>query len=471
MHKKHIIYILILLISSSSLLYGQEELMTEFDAFTRNLDKEFTDRTRQMNKEFADYLRQDWVQFDTHVNPVPLQDPDTPVIKGNYPRPVASEVKPLPPLQQTPKDEIGHYRPKHNVKQVDFFGLSLSIPFSNEYAVIVDNVQENAISRAWSRAAEIDYTALFTVLRKYKKELQLNDWGYLQLIRKTVDTFYPASRAGHSIPFLTVYLLNQESYAARLGRMNKDLVLLLEINETIYGIPQMKNRQQLLSVFSLKPLPKSISVHTYKNNLPIATRSFSLQMPVLPVLGRTIHETNLPYRWQLETVAVKVNQSLIDFYDTFPQCEFSVYLHAGTSDEIKELCRYLSRFVKGKNETETVGILLDFIQHTFSYQSDTQQFGYEKVFFPDEMLFYPHNDCEDRAILFCKLVTELTGLPVALVNYPNHIAAAVQFNAEVSGTTYRSGEKRYTLCDPTYINAGIGECMPKFVGVKGDLIL
>ena len=127
--------------------------------------------------------------------------------------------------------------------------------------------------------------------------------------------------------------------------------------------------------------------------------------------------------------------------------------------------------MKGKNETETVGILLDFIQHTFSYQSDTQQFGYEKVFFPDEMLSYPHNDCEDRAILFCKLVTELTALPVALVSYPNHIAAAVQFNTEVDGTTYQSNGKRYTLCDPTYINAGIGECMPKFVGIKGSLIL
>ena len=118
-----------------------------------------------------------------------------------------------------------------------------------------------------------------------------------------------------------------------------------------------------------------------------------------------------------------------------------------------------------------MSLLLDFVQHAFDYQADTGQFGYEKVFFPDEMLYYPYNDCEDRAIFFCRLVRLLLNLPVALVNYPNHIAAAVCFTTPAEGTNFRQNGKEYTLCDPTYINAGIGECMKQFEQVKAKLII
>ena len=87
------------------------------------------------------------------------------------------------------------------------------------------------------------------------------------------------------------------------------------------------------------------------------------------------------------------------------------------------------------------------------------------------MLYYPYNDCEDRAIFFCRLVRLLLNLPVALVDYPNHIAAAVCFSEPTGGTLFRQNGKEYTLCDPTYINAKIGECMQQFIGIKPKLII
>ncbi|MCD8136397.1 MAG: hypothetical protein LUH01_10815 [Parabacteroides gordonii] len=86
------------------------------------------------------------------------------------------------------------------------------------------------------------------------------------------------------------------------------------------------------------------------------------------------------------------------------------------------------------------------------------------------MLYYPYNDCEDRAIFFCRLVQILLDRPVALVDYPNHIAAAVCFSEPIKGTSVQQEGKEYTLCDTTYINVGIGECMEQFVKIRPQLI-
>ena len=63
-------------------------------------------------------------------------------------------------------------------------------------------------------------------------------------------------------------------------------------------------------------------------------------------------------------------------------------------------------------------ILIDFVQNSFQYQTDGEQFGYEKPFFMDENFYYPACDCEDRAILFSNLVKDLLGLDAVLLDYP-----------------------------------------------------
>ena len=109
---------------------------------------------------------------------------------------------------------------------------------------------------------------------------------------------------------------------------------------------------------------------------------------------------------------------------------------------------------------EAVGILLDFVQTAFEYQTDEQQFGKERPLFGDEILFYPYCDCEDRSILFSVLVRELVGLDVVLLNYPEHLATAVRFDDDVKGDYIMIDGKRYVVCDPTYIGTHVGESMP-----------
>jgi len=87
------------------------------------------------------------------------------------------------------------------------------------------------------------------------------------------------------------------------------------------------------------------------------------------------------------------------------------------------------------------------------------------LLFPEETIYYPYADCENRAILFAWMVKNLTGLEVVGLDWPGHITAAVAFNDNIPGDYMNINGTRYTICDPTYINADIGMMMDNYRGV------
>lgn len=93
------------------------------------------------------------------------------------------------------------------------------------------------------------------------------------------------------------------------------------------------------------------------------------------------------------------------------------------------------------------------------------------MFFAEETLFYPYCDCEDRSILFSRLVRDILGLNVVLVYYPGHLATAVAFSEFVQGDFLMVDGVRYTIADPTYINAPVGLSMPDVNNQTAKVIL
>lgn len=467
------------------LVRGQGDLQQEFDAYVRRERHQFDQTVRQMNKEFALYLGQEWKQFDTSTRQAFRKDPDDPVRKP--------QENAIPPLPVQPEEAVIRFSPapcsekqdssgqgtgkkarpespSENLKEFSFYERTVSFSFRPAYRIRLEGANETAVANAWNRAADVDYTPLLETLQTYQTQLHLNDWGFMQLVRRSVETLYGEEK-GNQIVFLTTYLLNQLGKSARLGRVDGRLVLLLEMKEIIYALPQLTSNGRTFTLFSDQPLPARLQLYTYSKSFPRAIRPLSLQIPVFPVLGKTLRVRNLPNRWRDTILRVEANQAWVDFLATVPQTDFRVYLESAASPQLENLIQTLQSYLTGSEEKEAVSLLLDLVQNAFAYQSDARQFGREKVFFPDEMLFYPYNDCEDRAIFFCRLVSRLLHLKVALVTYPNHIAAAVCFRTPIeAATAYQAGKDIYTLCDPTYINAGIGECMPQFIGKKPTLI-
>jgi len=114
-----------------------------------------------------------------------------------------------------------------------------------------------------------------------------------------------------------------------------------------------------------------------------------------------------------------------------------------------------------------VDFLLAFVQQSFAYKTDNEQFGREKYFFVEESLHFPYNDCEDRSVMFSWLVRELVGLKVIGLLYPGHMTTAVALKhvkPEFSTVTYRGNQ--YVIADPTYIGATLGVPMPSYSKLK-----
>lgn len=122
------------------------------------------------------------------------------------------------------------------------------------------------------------------------------------------------------------------------------------------------------------------------------------------------------------------------------------------------------------SEREAVGILLNWVQTAFEYRYDNQVWGRDRAFFAQETLYYPYSDCEDRAILFSRLVRDLVGLDVVLLYYPGHLATAVAFSKEEKGDYLTYKQRRYVVCDPTCINAGVGRTMPNMNNQQAQII-
>jgi hypothetical protein len=135
-----------------------------------------------------------------------------------------------------------------------------------------------------------------------------------------------------------------------------------------------------------------------------------------------------------------------------------------------EVLKQLKQILEGRSQAEAANILLRFVQTGFQYKTDAQQFGREKAFFPEETLYYPYCDCEDRSVLFSYLVRKLLKLEVLGLDYPGHVATAVRFQEEIPGDAISYDGKRYVICDPTYINADLGMAMPEFKDKKPQII-
>mgnify|MGYP003296526217 CR=1 FL=1 len=161
---------------------------------------------------------------------------------------------------------------------------------------------------------------------------------------------------------------------------------------------------------------------------------------------------------------------LLNFYSSYPQTSFPVYAKA-TPDKCfsNTLLQSLSGKIKGLNQVEALGQILKMMHNDFAYKTDTEQFGYEKVFFCEENFQYSYNDCEDRAILFSFIVRSLLGLDVILLEYSNHVNCAVAVDGVDKGMYVNLHGRKFYVCDPAYIGASIG-MSPKPADVKPDKI-
>lgn len=467
----------------------RKALLREMESFAQDNEDEFDQYVDKIDKEFSDYLRTTWEEFnlfagikpDTTPKPkiLPKYNPAVPKIKpGEIPHEIPIQpgigvqipvIVPIPnlPVEQIPDQEPAEI-PSGVTTHVDFYGITLEFLTDPGLAgTLPPEIHNTTIADVWDRLNKTQYASLITRFADARTQMNLNDWGYYMMVKKTAEQI--ASDPNYS-RLLTWFLMTKSGYRVRVAYAENNIALMFPSANTIYGLRYFMIDQVK---FYAPDFPYN-QIYTYEKDFPGASRVFDLNVYSALNIGDQYGDRPFKFTFQNKEYSfnVKYNMNSVNFYKDFPLCELKLYFDASISPGAKEsLLEILKPQLTGRSVAESVDFLLNFVQNGFPYMTDQDQFkGEEKFFFPEEDFYYPYTDCDDRAVLFAFLVKELLKLKVVGVVYPGHVATAIRFpNDEPGDFVMYKGEK-YLIADPTYINAPFGLTMPGMVNSKAEII-
>lgn len=365
------------------------------------------------------------------------------------------------------KDEKEKSMAKKSDINFDFFGTKLGFNVADGLKKAKFYPQnQKGIVNFFDIAASSGYENLISNIKRVQKDLNLNDWGLYLLVDKISSTTFSNS---DDKKLFSWFIFNKLGYAVKIGLSKKHVVLMYYSKKIIYSTPNYTFANKKYYVLANYAKGNTGSVYSYKQDYPEATKPIDLALSSLPNFVNNLHNKTLKFKeyGNRYEISYKYNKNLIDFMATYPQADYETFFNAPLeNDTYKDVASGLKKHIDGKRASDALNFVLHFVQNSFGYERDQQQFSREKVMFAQETLFYNKSDCEDRAVLFSYLVKELFGISVIGVKYKDHMTTAL--HVPMQGDSVKRGSRRFVIADPTYINASVGQSMPKYKPIRPE---
>jgi hypothetical protein len=449
----------------------------EVDAFTsfqKSISSEFEKFQAQNDSLFIEFLDKPWKEYNLQKEPVinrikPKTQPrmdrnpisDSGIIENDE---YIKKDKATELLQDSLSESNSGYPGKERFN-FEFYGELNNLP-------LVDNTSVSEIDNSYIKRIFIQYRkdcwqdSISMKLRVIATEMRLNDFGTVLLTEKASRVIY--KNINSRVLFIWFNLI-KNGLNAKTGYTGDDIFLLLACDRAIsnqgstiidgvkyylYKLPEQRIPDHL--TISPDPIPGN----------PSRIRMNIQSLPLLPS-----RPSIRSYVINNKIIIVNVNRFLTDYLLNFKVSELTYYFNAPVSETVfSSLDRVISPLLAGRTAVDKVNLLLHFIQTSFDYKDDLDQFGHEKYMFFDEAFFYPYTDCDDRAVLFSKMVMHYTDLEVVGLDYINHVSVGVKFNAPIEGDFVSFRDSRYYICDPTYIGAKAGMGIKEFKSQNPHII-
>ena len=399
----------------------------------------------------------------------PVNKPKLPEIKPDIPDieytgsgievPLMPVIASIPVMPALPN--IGHVNVPESKQsiEIDFYGEKIQMQKATKIASM--NIgSSNDVASYWKLLKKSDLKEVTQAFATQSRKMGLSDWASAMLVEKYIDAVMPNASKNEKV-IATQYVLANCGYNIRLGMNKTTVAMLVPYMEHVYekSFIFIDSKRYYLypdvesdGVFRSCELPKDAELgkdvelrFAGKAQIGDETKSFNFQGAGLTLTG-------------------EVNTGIMPLLDEYPMIDIptvaSSVVNKKTRDQVVE---QIKAQVQGMDEQQAANKILHFIQYSFKYATDDQQFNREKYFYFEETLYYPKNDCEDRAIFYAYLIHEILGLDVHLIQFPGHECTAVAFSKPIeNATSYEYKGKTYYICDPTYIGANIGKCMPAY---------
>lgn len=360
--------------------------------------------------------------------------------------------------------------PHGDAVDITFYGQTLSI--DKVKPVEVKSVFNADVSTAWNKYKKRDVAPVLESLRSWSNNLGLNDWFVFQLVRNYVDVLLDNATPMDRM-VLEHYLLTCMGYDVRLARTERQLVLLVPFEQEVYEQDFVKvegkdyylyyddldvNLDEQSVLYPCDPSKKDLGKgHT-----------LSLLFDGEPLKLRSGSDRYCEYDDGNLHLACTVNEGVMEMLRNYPMMDLRCYVTSVVMPQFQDtILGQIRPQLEDLSQCEAANALLHFVQYVFDYENDKDLHGHEKVYFVEENFYYDKNDCEDRSILYAFLVRSLLDLDVQIVQYPGHECTAVRFtDCHTYGNGYYLDGEFYLICDPSYVGAPIGRCMPQYRSMR-----
>lgn len=497
MNKMHVGLIALCLL----LLCSPANSVSEFEQWKQQQQQSFQEYKDERDREFTAFLKEHWREVELLKGFVRDQKPKPVVMPVAKPQPVKPQPKPAPvaepvkkpvedkPLPSVtpepvvivpkpsvpPKPAVVPVEQRKGIRtQVDYFGKRITFYYDPAFKRSLPyRLNEKALSKFWSELSKTDYELLLEQINRQGKTLQLNDWGYAVLTNKLSEQIYPTSKNKQAL--FSWFVLTKAGFRSRVAYNDRNVYLLVPSKQRLYEVTYFTfDNERYYAIGFDGNNRKPGKVYTFDGHYPGAVKKLDMSIRNRAAKGNNVGKRNLSFEYggKRHVIEADYEQARVDFLNTYPQLDLEVYFVSEVGETAESpLLQQLSSEIKGMNEQDAVNFLLRFVQTSFKYSTDEKQFGKENYLFPEETIYYPYSDCEDRSVLFAWLVRRLLGLEVVGLNYPGHVATAVQLKHRIEGDYVTYKGKHYTVADPTYINATAGMTMPDYRNTKPGVIL
>jgi hypothetical protein len=484
-------------------LFAQNDSLfhKEFVGFSNQISLNFSNYEDTINKQFVAELKKQWATFEVFQGKQkPIQPkPNHPIFADTTHKPTQPhlipkvEMKPAIDPENIPDKSIRKnpiYIPKvenpslpenkrpivpveiqKECYMIDFFGETIPLHYvKGDFQYNLNSLTNEEVANCWEKISQSYYSELIDSIINFQENHNLNDWGVFTVINEFSEKLN-STNSFHKSSILTVFILNQLGYDAKISFNQDRLFCMVHVDQQIYDVPFIELEDKIYYFLEYSNADKPFkSIKTYNSNFSNNPKSFNLFL-LRPLVLNSSQIVKTVANDMGQNVIINLNKNVISFYKNYPQVDLIVYANASVSKEFQEsIVSYFQPILKNKTQVESVSYILNFCQFQFDYANDRDQFGYEKPFFCEENFFYPKNDCEDRSIFFSFIVREILHQDIVLLHYPGHIATAVQIDDFVNGDYFLLNDKKYYICDPTYIGASIGMTMPQFQNVTPEII-
>lgn len=450
-----------------------------FKDFKSSQEKSFAKYADEMDNDFRAYLNEQFKEYQAQTGRPLYEEPKPTIIPPAQPR----EVMPIGPkvfikLEPVAEQNITIEPPYTKESPVtapaskkemtfDFYGTTFAFDTNEKIkgAKFYPQNQEG-IGNFFNTLASSEYKPLLMDINTITKEMQLNDWGVYLLVTKLSERVF---KEQDNAKLFAWFLFNKLGYSTKVGLSNKHIVLMLCSERSIYSTPNFTFANKKFYVVSDYAKRSVRSLYSYDKNYPGADKAFDLSLKVLPKLEQNLKTKTLTFKYNEKEIHIdyEYNKNLIDFMGSYPQADYETYFNAPLEERTYlAIAKELKKGIDTKEASIGMNFVLTFVQSAFKYQRDDEQFGREKVMFAEETLFYDKSDCEDRAVLFATLVKNLFGVPVIGIKYKDHMATGLSI--PIFGDSVNAGNRRFVIADPTYINASIGQSMPKYKPLRPE---